>query len=114
MDDVIQARDDMSVDSYVFTREAYLQNRKFKINDGQTSTEDLYDTTIFDEFEELEENEESIEDLAQQSDLQTNTNLETKSSNPGTSQTSHPMVYSPPPNPSAFKGEISYTYPSNR
>jgi phospholipid-binding lipoprotein MlaA len=114
MDDVIQARDDMSVDSYVFTREAYLQNRKFKINDGQTSTEDLYDTTIFDEFEELEENEESIEDLAQQADLQTNTSFEIKTSNPVTSQTSHPLVYSPPPDPSAFKGEISYTYPSYR
>ena len=120
VDDDIQARDDMSVDSYVFTREAYIQNRKFKINDGQTPVEDLYDTTIFDEFEEeeLEENEEPIEDVAQQhepgSSLQTNTNFEIKISNPGTSQTSHPLADSPSPDLSAFEWEISYTYPSYR
>jgi phospholipid-binding lipoprotein MlaA len=58
VDEALQVRDDMAVDSYIFTREAYLQNRKFKIHDGHIPTEDLYDTTIFDEFEELEENEE--------------------------------------------------------
>lgn len=87
VNDDIQARDDMSVDSYVFTREAYLQNRKFKSNDGQTPLEDLYDTNIFDEFEELEEleeKEESIEDLAQESDLPTHTSVQIKTSNPGT------------------------------
>jgi phospholipid-binding lipoprotein MlaA len=58
VDAALEVRDDMAVDSYIFTREAYLQNRKFKIYDGHIPTEDLYDTTIFDEFEELEENEE--------------------------------------------------------
>jgi phospholipid-binding lipoprotein MlaA len=118
VDHDIQAREEMSVDSYVFTREAYLQNRKFKINDGQTPTKDLYDTNMFDEFEELEENEEAIQDSAQQHEpgpgLQANTSFEMKTSNPGTSQTSHPLAYSPPPDPFVFKGEISYTYPSNR
>jgi len=110
VDDDIQARDDMSVDSYIFTREAYLQNRKFKIYDGQTLTEDLYDTTIFDEFEDLEENEEPIEDLAQQhepgSGSQANTNFKINTSNPEVLQTSQPTTYSSPPDSSAVKREI--------
>lgn len=52
VDEALQIRDEMALDSYVFTREAYLQNRRFKIYDGHIPTEDLYDTTIFDEFEE--------------------------------------------------------------
>lgn len=58
VDEALRIRDAMALDSYVFTREAYLQHRRFKIHDGHIPTEDLYDTSIFDEFEELEENEE--------------------------------------------------------
>jgi len=118
MDDAIQARDDMSVDSYVFTREAYLQNRKFQIADGQTPTEDLYDTTLFDEFEELEEHEEPIEDFAHThepgSGLQTDPKLTIQISNPKSPQSSQPLTYFPPTDPSAFKQEISSIYPSSQ
>lgn len=58
VDEALQIRDDTALDSYIFTREAYLQNRRFKIHDGHIPTEDLYDATIFDEFEEWEDNQE--------------------------------------------------------
>ena len=100
MDDMIQARDDMSVDSYVFTREAYLQNRKFQIDDGETATEDLYDMTLFDEFEEFEEHEEPGEDFAHphepETGSQTNTNVTTPISNFKDSQITQPLTYFPP------------------
>ena len=35
---------DLSRDRYVFIRDAYLDNREFKVNDGQLTTDDsLYD-----------------------------------------------------------------------
>lgn len=118
VDAALQIRDDMAVDSYIFTREAYLQNRRFKIHDGQIPSEGLYDTTIFDEVGELEESEEPIEDLAQQhypeSGLPNNTNGDTPSSKTEVSQTSQPPTVIPPTDPSEFKRENSFANPISK
>lgn len=55
VDAAIQARDEIALDTYVFTREAYLQERKFKIHDGNPPDEDLYDENLFDGIEESKE-----------------------------------------------------------
>ena len=58
VEEALQARDEMALDAYVFTREAYLQNRTFHIHDGNPPTDDM-----LAEFEEFEEEEFEGEDL---------------------------------------------------
>ncbi len=48
--DLTETRDAAALDAYVFTREAYLQRRKFLIFDGNPPVEDFDD--FFDEFDE--------------------------------------------------------------
>ena len=60
VESALQARDEMALDSYVFTREAYLQNRTFHIHDGNPPTEDLFAEIEDIEDEMLEFEEESI------------------------------------------------------
>ena len=76
VESALQARDEMALDSYVFTREAYLQNRNFHIHDGNPPTEDIADD-LFDEIEELEDEmsefEEESVDEEKSSDLVTKT-----------------------------------------
>ena len=45
-------RDASALDAYVFTREAYIQRRKFLIFDGDPPTEEFDD--FFDDFDEQE------------------------------------------------------------
>lgn len=52
--DLTETRDAAALDAYVFTREAYIQRRKFLIYDGNPPLDDFDD--FFDEFEEEEEN----------------------------------------------------------
>jgi phospholipid-binding lipoprotein MlaA len=44
-----EARDAAALDSYVFTREAFYQRRKFQIFDGQPPMEDFFETEGIDE-----------------------------------------------------------------
>ncbi len=48
--DLTETRDAAALDAYVFTREAYVQRRKFLIYDGNPPLDDFDD--FFDEFEE--------------------------------------------------------------
>ena len=50
--DASDARDDMALDKYVFTREAFMQRRRFLVYDGDPPTEDFDD--LLDELDELE------------------------------------------------------------
>lgn len=51
--DAIQTRNEVALDSYLFTREAYLENRTFLIYDGNPPIEDLFieDELLLDEGE---------------------------------------------------------------
>ena len=51
--DLTETRDAAALDAYVFTREAYVQRRKFLIFDGNPPVEDFDD--FFDEFDEDDE-----------------------------------------------------------
>lgn len=52
-DQALRARDDLALDNYVFTREAYVQHRNFLIYDGNPPTQSLF--ADIEEFEaELE------------------------------------------------------------
>ena len=54
VESALQARDQLALDAYVFTREAYLQNRTFHIHDGNPPAEDMADD-MFDEIEDFED-----------------------------------------------------------
>jgi phospholipid-binding lipoprotein MlaA len=43
-----------SADPYVTVRESYMQNRDFRIYDGDPPEEDIYEDELFDEFFEDE------------------------------------------------------------
>ena len=63
VDNDLRARDELALDTYLFTREAYLQRRNFLIYDGSPPTEEMY--AALDAFEkeilELEENPKSTD-----------------------------------------------------
>lgn len=50
LNDAIRLRDEAAIDSYIFTREAYLQRRSYLISDGNPP-----EPEYFDEFEDEEE-----------------------------------------------------------
>ena len=56
----LRARDELALDTYVFTREAYLQHRNFLVHDGSLPMDDVY--ASLEEFEdELLEFEDDLE-----------------------------------------------------
>lgn len=53
-------RDASAIDPYAFTRDGYIQHRKFLIYDGDLPMDDLFDD--FEEFEEFEELDEELDE----------------------------------------------------
>jgi len=58
----LRARDALALDSYVFTREAYIQRRNFLVHDGSPPADDMY--AALEEFEDelLEFEEDTVSD----------------------------------------------------
>lgn len=58
----LRARDALALDSYVFTREAYIQRRNFLVHDGNPPADDMY--AALEEFEDelLEFEEDTVSD----------------------------------------------------
>ena len=57
-----RARDALALDSYVFTREAYIQRRNFLIHDGSPPADDMYASLEDFEAELLEFEEDPVSD----------------------------------------------------
>jgi phospholipid-binding lipoprotein MlaA len=64
----LRARDALALDSYVFTREAYIQRRNFLVHDGNPPADDMY--AALEEFEDelLEFEEDTVSDGLEPSD----------------------------------------------
>ena len=64
----LRARDALALDTYVFTREAYIQRRNFLVHDGSPPAEDMY--AALEEFEDelLEFEEDTVSDGLEPSD----------------------------------------------
>ena len=55
LENAVQIREQAALDPYLFTRTAFMQYRENLIYDGNPPEEDLYDDSMFEDFEEMGE-----------------------------------------------------------